>query len=617
MKKKLLALVLSLAMVVAMLAGCTKKDTSTSTSGSTGTTPSGDTNYEYDITVWVPEKIVDLTKTQIEDFNNTNTDGIKLNATVAPVSEADAATQMLTDVEAGADLFGFVQDQLGRLIQGGALAQLGDAAAEFVRTNNDASSVSAVTSGDALYGYPYTSDNGYYLFYDKSLFTEDDVKTVDGIIAACKKTGRTFCFDIENGFYVAGFFFGVGCDSTWVTDDDGNFISVNDTFNSDKGLIAAKGVWQIMSSGVWNGSSEVEEFQAAIPAGVVVSGPWKNEVAKEILGDNWGTAKLPTYTVDGKEYQIGSFAGGKMLGVKPQTDPAKGACLSKLAQYLSGEKCQLERYEAQSFGPSNVNAQANEKVQNDPGLRALAEQAKYAKPQGNVHGKWWDISKGIATGIKGSDGTDEALKGVLQTYFDSINAVFTVTADEAAAFSVIGGMNGDGWSTDLPLTQIAEAGDAIYYSEPIKFAAGDEFKVRQGGGWDVNFGANGEFNAGSNCVAEEDGYFFVKFTPAADLSSATIELVKTSYYGWAVIGTVNGTNWDTDLEMEIQEDGTTYKLAGVEVAADSEFKVRKNHDWNENYGADGVAGGDNIKGLEAGTYTVTFDSLTGQITVEK
>ena len=616
MKKKLLALVLSLAMVVAILAGCGKKDTtSNSTSGSTGTTPSGETKYEYDITVWVPEKLVELTKTQINDFNSTNTDGIKLNATVSPVSEADAATQMLTDVEAGADLFAFVQDQLARLIQGGALAQLGDAAAEFVRTSNDAGAVSSVASGDALYAYPYTSDNGYYVFYDKSLFTEDDVKTVDGIIAACKKTGRTFCYDLENGFYDAGFFFGMGCDSTWVTDDDGEFISVNDTFNSDKGLIAAKGMYQIISSGVWNGSSEVEEFQAAIPAGVVVSGPWKNEVAKEILGDNWGTAKLPTYTVDGKEYQIGSFSGGKMFGVKPQTDAAKGACLSKLDHYLSGEKCQLERYNDQGLGPSNLNVQANDAVQNDPGLRALAEQAKFAKPQGNVHGKWWDLAKGIATGIKAADGSDDSLKAVLQTYDDSIRAVFNVTADEKNAFSVIGGMNGDGWSTDIPMTQVAEAGDATYYSEAIKFAAGDEFKIRQGGGWDVNFGKDG-VPGGDNIVAEEDGYFFVKFSPAADLSTATIELVKTSYYGWAVIGTVNGTNWDTDLEMEIQEDGTTYKLEGVEIAADSEFKVRKNHDWTDNYGADGVAGGDNIKGLDAGTYTVTFESLTGQITVE-
>lgn len=616
MKKKLLALVLSLAMVVAMLAGCGKKDTtSASTSGSTGTTPSGETKYEYDITVWVPEKLVELTKTQINDFNSTNTDGIKLNATVSPVSEADAATQMLTDVEAGADLFAFVQDQLARLIQGGALAQLGDAAAEFVRTSNDAGAVSSVASGDALYAYPYTSDNGYYVFYDKSLFTEDDVKTVDGIIAACKKTGRTFCYDLENGFYDAGFFFGMGCDSTWVTDDDGEFISVNDTFNSDKGLIAAKGMYQIISSGVWNGSSEVEEFQAAIPAGVVVSGPWKNEVAKEILGDNWGTAKLPTYTVDGKEYQIGSFSGGKMFGVKPQTDAAKGACLSKLAQYLSGEKCQLERYNDQGFGPSNLNVQANDAVQNDPGLRALAEQAKFAKPQGNVHGKWWDLAKGIATGIKASDGSDDSLKAVLQTYDDSIRAVFNVTADEKNAFSVIGGMNGDGWSTDIPMTQIAEPGEAVYYSEPIKFVAGDEFKIRQGGGWDVNFGKDG-VPGGDNIVAEADGYYFVKFSPAADLSTATIEIVKTSYNEWAVIGTVNGTNWDTDFEMEIQDDGTTYKAEGIELAADSEFKVRRAHGWDENYGADGVAGGDNVKAPAAGTYTITFDSTTGMITVE-
>ena len=106
------------------------------------------------------------------------------------------------------------------------------------------------------------------------------------------------------------------------------------------------------------------------------------------------------------------------------------------------------------------------------------------------------------------------------------------------------------------MTAIAEAGDPVYYSEAIKFAAGDEFKIRQGGGWDVNFGKDG-VPGGDNIVAEEDGYFFVKFSPAADLSTATIEMVKTSYYGWAVIGTANGTNWDTDLEMEIQEDGTT------------------------------------------------------------
>ena len=47
---------------------------------------------EYDITIWVAENAVDLTKQQIEDFNASNEDGIKFNATVEAVSEADAAT---------------------------------------------------------------------------------------------------------------------------------------------------------------------------------------------------------------------------------------------------------------------------------------------------------------------------------------------------------------------------------------------------------------------------------------------------------------------------------------------------------------------------------------------
>ena len=616
MKKKILAVLLCLAMVMSVLAGCGKKEAGTSTSSNKS---GGEVteSREFDITVWVANEIKELTEKQIKDFNETNTDGIKLNATVVPVSEADAATQMLTDVEAGADIFCFVQDQFARLVQGGALGRLGEQAAEFVKTNNSAGTVAAVTSGDAIYAYPMTSDNGYFCFYDKRVVSDEQIKTVEGIIEACKASGKTFCYDLENGFYDAGFYFGVGCDSTWVTDDDGEFISVNDTFNSDKGLIAAKGIYKIISSGVWNGSSEAEQFEASIPAAVVVTGPWKTEVAQSILGENLGSAKLPTYNIDGKDYQIGSFFGGKMMGVKPQADPAKGACLAKLAQYLTGEKCQVERFETAKFGPSNKVAAESDAVKADPGLTALAAQSDYAKAQCSVHGKWWDIAKAIATSIKDCGGTDAELQAINQAYFDAINAVFNVTQDEAEAFSVIGDINGDGWSIDLPLTRTTDAeGDATYYSEPINFVAGNQFKVRQGGGWEVNFGADGKLNAENNCEATEDGWFFVKFVPAADLSSATITLEKTSFYGWAVIGTANGTNWDTDFDMEIQDDGTTYKLEGVEFADGGEFKVRSGRDWGNNYGADGVKDGGNVIVEKAGTYTITFDSTTGMITVE-
>ena len=114
----------------------------------------------YDITLWVPEEMVDLTKTQIEAFNASNELGVTFNPTVEPVSEADSATSMITDVEAGADVFFFAQDQFARLVQAGALAKLDDETAAKVKAENDVSAVTAATSGDAMYAYPLTADNG-------------------------------------------------------------------------------------------------------------------------------------------------------------------------------------------------------------------------------------------------------------------------------------------------------------------------------------------------------------------------------------------------------------------------------------------------------------------------
>ena len=51
----------------------------------------------YDIVIWAPQEAKELTEKQVADFNASNTDGIVINVTVEPVSEADAATNMITD----------------------------------------------------------------------------------------------------------------------------------------------------------------------------------------------------------------------------------------------------------------------------------------------------------------------------------------------------------------------------------------------------------------------------------------------------------------------------------------------------------------------------------------
>ena len=479
---------------------------------------------EYDITIWAAENAVDLTKKQVEDFNATNTDGIKFNATVEPVSESEAATQMITDVEAGADIFSFASDQFARLVQAGALAKLGAKAVEFVTANNVGGSVAAVTSGDTMYAYPMTADNGYFMFYDKSIIPEEDANSLEKLIADCEANQKFFAFDLQgSAWYLASFFFGTGCHSVWQTDDDGTFISVDDTFDSDKGLIAAKGLKKLVDSPFFLSSATVNEFNAG--AAVVVSGIWDYEAAKEILGDNLGAKDLPSFEVDGTVYHLGSFNGYKMMGVKPQVDGVKGAAIHKLAQYLTGEQGQMERFEALSWGPSNLADMASEAVQSNPGLVALAAQDPYATVQGQIHGSWWDIAKVITEDVKAA--TDEAgLQAALDNYQEKLASLFTLSDEVKNGWTIIGTCNLDdgffftdynnetrsNWTDDIPMVK---GEDGIWKSEKAwPMEAGVEFKVRQGLSWDNAFPAD-------NFKVEEAGTYFVTF----DEATGTVALV--------------------------------------------------------------------------------------------
>ncbi len=497
--KKYLALVLALVLCVGVFAGCAEQQSTDA----------------IDIKIWVPENLVELTKTQIAKFNETNTDGLKFNATVEAVGEDAAATSMTNDVEAGADIFCFAQDQTARLIQAGALAQLGKAAAELVKTSNDKASIAAVSSGDAIYGYPMTSDNGYFMYYDKSVISEDKVDSLEEIIAACEAAGKNISFEAENSCYIVSFFFATGCDSTWETDDSGKFIKVNDTFNSDKGLLACEGLKKLVTSKAFVNSASTADFEAATPSAVVISGTWNYENAVSILGDNLGVADLPSFTAsNGQSYHLASYNGCKLMGVKPQQDATRAAAIHKLAQYLSGEAAQLERFESLGWGPSNVVAQNSEAVKAAPHLIALMQQNNYSQPQGQIHGSWWDIAKVIATSLK--DGMDA--QTALDNYRASMQALFEMTEEELKSWSVIGSINGDGWSIDLPMT---EQEDGTWKSnEAYTMDAGVEFKCRQGKNWDVSIG-----NGGENFKVEEAGTYYIVLTLNEDGATGTITLV--------------------------------------------------------------------------------------------
>lgn len=489
--KKFLAIVLAAVMALSMVSFATAD---------------GET---YDIKIWVAEAAKDLTEKQIADFNANNEFGFKFNATIEAVSEADAATQMITDVEAGGDIYCFAQDQFARLVQAGALDALGKKASETVIANNDAGTVAAATSGEQLYAYPLTADNGYFMYYDKSVIPDEDVDSLEKLIADCEAAQKYFAFEMQtSAWYLASFFFATGCRSVWMTDDNGEFISVSDTFDSDNGLIAVKGMKKLVDSPYHLSAGGADQFNQN--AAILVSGTWDFAKVQEYLGDNMGVTDLPSFEVDGKEYHLGSFNGCKLLGVKPQVDEMKGAAIHKLAQYLTGAQCQMERFEALAWGPSNLEDQASEAVQANPGLAALIKQAPYSVPQGQIHGSWWDIAKVIGEDVKNA--TDDAgLQAALDNYQDKIASLFTMSDEVKNAWTAIGTINGTNWDADVTMTK---GDDGVWKTDALELHAGEEFKVRQGLSWDNNFPAE-------NFKVEADGTYVITFDEAA----TTVDIV--------------------------------------------------------------------------------------------
>ena len=477
---------------------------------------------DYNITVWMPEAAVDLTKKQIEEFNNTNSYGIKINATIEAVGEGDAATNMITDVEAGADIYNFAQDQFARLVQAGALAKLGKQAADTVSTSNDAGAVLSITIDGELYAYPETADNTYFMYYDKSVVKEEDVDSLDAIIADCEAAGKYLAFQIEDsGWYMASFFFGAGCQSKWSTDVEGNW-SVIDDWNSDKGLIAAKAMNKLMSSKMFLNASNAAEL--AQGAGVVISGTWDAVTAKDILKDNFGVTDLPQFTVDGQNYDLTSYSGYKLMGVKPQTDAKKAAALHRLAQYLTSQDCQLQRFTELGWGPSNVDAQGSSEVQADPILQAVIKQNEHSVVQGQVHDSWWNVTKAVGQGCKEAK-SDDDLKKTLEAYDKAI--------------------------------------------EDLKNLSNDLIFVGQWCDWD---------NTNMDYAMKVDG----------DMASITIEVKEMAYMGGRIV--VCG-NWDTDK-------GAAQVTTGADLIDVA-----------------GAGDDNNIVFLAPGTYTVTINTATNEITI--
>lgn len=366
-------------------------------------------NETVNLKVWGSQESQELLTERVEAFKKANPDK-KYEIEIKVVGEPDARDMVTQDLDAAADVFAFANDQLKDLVEAGALYEITKNKEQVVKDNVEGS-IESATLNDKLYAYPMTADNGYFMYYDKSIFSEEDVKSLDAMIKAAEQKNKKIFMDVSNGWYIASFFLGAG-----------NKIEIKDgkqvlDFNNETGVKVGEVIRKFTASPAFiTGDDAILQAGMGDTIAAGVSGSWVAKGVSDKLGANYAAAKLPSYTLDGKEVQMASFGGYKLMGVKKNTKNPVDALA--LAEFLTNEESQLARFKKQELGPSNIKAAANPDVSANVALKALADQAPFAHSQNDVLGSFWKPAE--AFGLALEDKNQDSMKTLLDKMVSQI-----------------------------------------------------------------------------------------------------------------------------------------------------------------------------------------------------
>lgn len=343
------------------------------------------------LTVWGPQAQQETLKQMVAEFKAANPD-TKYNITIGVCGENKALAEVKKEPSSAADVYAYSNDQIASLVSNG-LAEIGSQSLFYqtVVAENSEDSVEAATFNGKLYGYPYAADNGCFMYYNKSILNENDVKTLEGIISKCETTGKKIGWTLDDSWYAAGFFFAFGCSYEVTYDSDGKESSISCDFDSEGGIKASKAMAKLADSKAFAGrntddSTIIQNFESGKYA-AAVSGTWNANNIKNLLGDNYGVCELPTVTVGSETKQISSFKGYKLYGVNTHSKNIVEA--HKLAQFLSNKEMQEKRFDKHNVGPTNKTVAALDKVKTNETLSVLYAQNEIAVEQKSVPSNFW------------------------------------------------------------------------------------------------------------------------------------------------------------------------------------------------------------------------------------
>ena len=424
--KKIIALLLACMMVVAMFAGCGSNNGTTNNAGTTTpTTPDSTTTEQpaapeaVTLKVWAPQE------DQADDscwlpqmlaaFEAAHPE-YDVTWDLGVCGEGDAGNTIKNDPAAAADVFLFANDQLGTLIEAGALAKLGGSYLDQVKNDVSATYVNTVTYTDgSVYGFP-VAPNTWFMYYNKDVFTEEDIKSLDTML-----TKGVVAFPMTTGWYGGSFFMANGGTLFGDAGVDG---AAGIQFGGDAGVAAANYMIDLAANPNFRNDAD-GLGHAGLKDGTVAayfSGSWEYTGLYEALGDKLGAVALPTANINGTEVSMKSFAGSKAVGVNPNAANPKAAM--DLAAFLASADSQLKRFELRNITPAISSLAESDAVK--ASIVALAEintmaNTSVAQPSIAEMGNFWSPMQVFGEAIINGSVTHDNVAEQVEAFVASLN----------------------------------------------------------------------------------------------------------------------------------------------------------------------------------------------------
>ena len=374
------------------------------------------------ISIWTAEGKVGLMEDYMEEFQRVHEDEVEIDYRISKEEEDTCRETVLANPDGAADIFAFADDQLDDLKDAGVLLEFEtDVDLAFERFGGkDSVAYESVVRDGKMYAIPETA-NGYFMYYNKKYFRDDDVKTLDRMVEIAGNTQKKITMDFSSGWYIYSFFKGAGLDLHLDESGQKNICNWNAKDTPHTGLAVAEAITRVVGKRGFEARGD-DGFVEGVQDGTVIAGingAWNADKVKEAWGEDYAAVKLPTFTVDDKQEQMASFTGYKVLGINAGTKHPDWCRL--FVEFITSTDNQLTEYEKVGEVPANLDVANLDQVKDDPVVKALADQSKYATLQ-RVATPYWDATTKFGAAIASGNPDKRDLQQLLDEMVKGITA---------------------------------------------------------------------------------------------------------------------------------------------------------------------------------------------------